>query len=305
LQSERFSRGKRERRISSAHPEAQMRWQGGRRSTNVEDMRGSRVPMMVGGGGIGAVILALIALALGVDPGAVLQGGGSEAGAPAAYPGDTVAAGEGDEASDFVRVVLADTEDTWAELFRQMGDRYQDPKLVLFTGAVQSACGFAQAAVGPFYCPRDQKVYLDLGFFDELRQRFGAPGDFAEAYVIAHEIGHHVQTLLGITQQVDALRARSSQREANALSVLTELQADCFAGVWAHHATTPLDPGDIDEALRAASAIGDDKLQKEAQGYVVPESFTHGTSAQRVSWFRRGYQSGEVRQCDTFAAAGV
>jgi predicted metalloprotease len=268
-------------------------------------MRGSRVPMMVGGGGIGAVILALIALALGVDPGAVLQGGGSEANTPAAYPGDTAAAGASDEASDFVRVVLADTEDTWAELFRQMGDQYQDPKLVLFTGAVQSACGFAQAAVGPFYCPRDQKVYLDLGFFDELRQRFGAPGDFAEAYVIAHEIGHHVQTLLGVTQQVDALRARSSQREANALSVLTELQADCFAGVWANHAKTPLDPGDIDEALRAASAIGDDRLQEEAQGYVVPESFTHGTSAQRVGWFRRGYESGEVRQCDTFVEAGL
>jgi len=201
---------------------------------------------------------------------------------------------------------LADTEDTWRTLFRQMGGAYQDPKLVLFTGAVQSACGFAQAAVGPFYCPGDQKVYIDLGFFQELKNRFQAPGDFAQAYVIAHEIGHHVQNLLGISAKVQSLRDRVSAAEANDLSVRLELQADCLAGVWAYHAHQSrqiLEAGDVEEGLNAANAIGDDRLQMQAKGYVAPDSFTHGSSAQRVRWFKRGIAGGDLRQCDTFNAA--
>ena len=224
----------------------------------------------------------------------------------AAPPQQSAAAPPGqDDLRQFVSVVLADTEDTWRDLFRRMGGVYQDPKLVLFTGAVQSACGFAQAAVGPFYCPADQKVYIDLSFYQELKNRFRAPGDFAQAYVIAHEIGHHVQNLLGISGQVEALRSRVREAEANTLSVRLELQADCFAGVWAHHAHKArqiLEAGDVEEGLNAASAIGDDRLQMQAKGYVAPDSFTHGSSAQRVRWFKRGLAGGDLRQCDTFKA---
>jgi predicted metalloprotease len=278
-----------------------MRWQGGRRSSNVQDRRGIGVGG-VAGGGIGAVILALVALALGVDPSVVLQ---TDPGTTASAPAGSASGGPGDEMGEFVAVVLADTEDTWNPLFREMGRSYEEPTLVLFSDAVQSACGFTRAAVGPFYCPPDRQVYIDLAFFRELDQTLGAPGDFAQAYVIAHEVGHHVQTLLGISEEVQAQSRRLSRAEANALSVRQELQADCFAGIWAHHAQRErqvLEPGDIEEALTAASAIGDDRLQRQSQGQVVPESFTHGSSAQRVRWFRRGFESGEVRACDTFGA---
>jgi len=205
-----------------------------------------------------------------------------------------------------VSAVLATTEDSWQDLFRQYGQRYDDPKLVLFSGAVRSACGLGQSAMGPFYCPGDEKVYIDLDFYQELKSRFRAPGDFAQAYVIAHEIGHHVQKLLGIMDQVEAVRQRMGSTEANALQVRVELQADCFAGVWANRAQESqkiIEPGDIDEALNAASAIGDDRIQKQTQGYVVPDSFTHGSSEQRVRWFRRGYETGKLEACDTFKTA--
>jgi predicted metalloprotease len=277
-----------------------MRWTMGRRSGNVEDRRGVGVPL-VAGGGLGTIALLLLALFFGFDPGAVLQtepsAPGPETNVPAASPGQ-------DELRDFVSVVLADTEDTWRELFRRMNREYRDPTLVLFNGSVDSACGMAGAAVGPFYCPDDHKLYLDFSFFRALRDRFGAPGDFAQAYVIAHEVGHHVQTLLGISDRVAGTRRQLDRRDANALAVRQELQADCLAGVWAHHADASrqiLEEGDLEEALGAASAIGDDRLQRQSQGRVVPESFTHGTSAQRVSWFRRGFDSGEVGRCDTFS----
>ena len=199
--------------------------------------------------------------------------------------------------------MLADTEDTWNELFRRSGKKYREPTLVLFSGAVESACGFASAAVGPFYCPNDQKLYIDLSFYGDLKNKFGAPGDFAQAYVIAHEIGHHVQNLLGIADRVQSLRTRAGQAEANKLSVMMELQADCLAGVWAYHAQKArhiLEPGDMEEALQAASSIGDDRLQRQSRGYVTPDSFTHGSSAQRVSWFQRGIRSGDLGQCNTF-----
>lgn len=262
------------------------------------------VPIGVAGGGIGTIILVIAALFFGFDPSVILQGGD---------PSTQVAPGPGpapskadDEVRDFVSVVLADTEDVWRELFRKRNAEYRDPTLVLFSRAVQSACGFAQAAVGPFYCPADHKVYLDLSFFRDLRDRFGAPGDFAQAYVIAHEVGHHVQALLGISERVHAARQRAGEREANALSVKLELQADCFAGVWAFHAQKArqiLEEGDVEEALNAASAIGDDRLQQKSRGYVAPDSFTHGSAAQRVEWFQRGLKSGRTDQCDTFAAA--
>jgi predicted metalloprotease len=207
--------------------------------------------------------------------------------------------------ADFVRVVLGDTEDTWTELFRAAGGTYELPVLVLFSGSVRSACGYADAAVGPFYCPGDHRVYIDLSFYQEMQTRFGAPGDFAQAYVIAHEVGHHVQTLIGVAEQVHAARGRATQEEANALSVRQELQADCFAGVWAFHAQRTrniLEQGDLEEALNAAAAIGDDRLQRQSQGYVVPESFTHGTSEQRMRWFREGFRTGETARCDTFQA---
>jgi predicted metalloprotease len=283
-----------------------MRWQTGRRSTNVEDQRSMRV----GGaakGGIGTVVLVLVALYFGVDPSVVLQGtGGGTGGSSDPAPVRHSAAEE--QLKDFVSVVLADTEDTWHELFRDAGSRYQEPHLVLFSGAVNSACGLAQAATGPFYCPGDQKVYIDLSFYRDLQQRFGAPGDFAQAYVIAHEIGHHVQTLLGISQEARKAQAKLGQTEVNALSVRQELQADCFAGIWAHHADRSrqiIESGDIDEALTAAAAIGDDRLQKQSRGYVSPDSFTHGSSAQRTKWFKRGWSKGEISACNTFETASL
>jgi predicted metalloprotease len=254
------------------------------------------------------VVIVLLALFFGIDPTALLQIGSEVAPPPAPEsrpPGSPGPAPERGGLPDFVSVVLADTEDTWTEVFRQGGRTYVAPRLVLFSGQVRSACGFGAAAMGPFYCPGDQKVYLDLSFFDELRARFRAPGDFAQAYVIAHEVGHHVQRLLGISEKVQTLREQVGREEANALSVRLELQADCFAGVWAHRANRArqiLESGDIEEGLNAASAIGDDRIQKQTQGYVVPESFTHGSAAQRVRWFRQGLERGEPNQCDTFAA---
>lgn len=284
-----------------------MRWQFGRRSDNVEDRRGMGGGGAAIGGGIGTLILALIALALGVDPSIVLQ----QSGNIPSPPGQTSTARlnpQEQELADFISVVLADTEDVWHEVFREMGSTYQEPKLVLFSGAVQSACGYAQSAMGPFYCPADQKVYLDLSFYQDLRDRHNAPGDFAQAYVVAHEVGHHVQTLLGISSQVNEARQRVGDRQANELSVRLELQADCFAGVWANRAQAArqvLEPGDVEEALNAASQIGDDRLQRQGQGYVVPDSFTHGSSQQRMRWFTRGIQSGDLRQCDTFSTNNI
>jgi hypothetical protein len=279
-----------------------MRWQGGRESSNVEDRRGmSMGGVGLAGGGIGAVVLVVVAMLLGVDPSIVLQG--MDPGAPGEQRSGS--ATPEDELGRFVSVVLADTEDTWKAVFRDMNRNYQEPRLVLFSGATQTACGTGQAATGPFYCPRDEKVYIDLSFYRELQSRFKAPGDFAQAYVIAHEIGHHVQNQLGIMEQVDQLRARASRSQANAISVRLELQADCFAGIWAHHAQRSrqvLEQGDLEEALNAASAIGDDRLQKQGQGYAVPETFTHGSSAQRVAWFKRGFETGQMRSCDTFSA---
>ncbi|MER3493232.1 MAG: flagellar biosynthesis protein FlgM [Mastigocladus sp. ERB_26_2] len=279
-----------------------MRWEFGRRSTNVEDRRGSRVSAPVVGGGIGAVVLAVIVALLGGDPSVILE----QTQTPSDRSSQTQRPATEDQAAEFVSVVLADTEDTWSNLFQQMGRTYVEPKLVLFTNAVESACGFARSAVGPFYCPADQKVYIDLSFYQDLKNKYQAPGDFAQAYVIAHEVGHHVQNLMGISSRVSRLQRRVSEVEANQLSVRQELQADCFAGVWAYHANQSrqiLEPGDIEEALNAASSIGDDRLQSQSRGYVVPESFTHGSSAQRVRWFKRGIQTGDPAQCDTFAVA--
>ncbi len=284
-----------------------MRWKGGRRSQNVEDRRG--VPARRGGmvgGGIGTVVIVLlVSYFLGVDPAMLLQNMPMESAtvadetAPAPEPG-------ADLLADFVTVVLGDTEDTWDGIFRDSGSSYQPPRLVLFSDAVNSACGFAQAAMGPFYCPADQKVYIDLSFYRDLQDRFQAPGDFAQAYVIAHEIGHHVQNLLGTSAQVQRRRQSASEAEGNALSVRLELQADCYAGVWANQANRArniIEQGDVEEALNAASAIGDDRLQQQSRGYVSPDSFTHGSAAQRVRWFRRGLESGLPGQCDAFAAA--
>jgi predicted metalloprotease len=282
-----------------------MRWQSGRRSDNVLDRRG--VSLSRGALGGGAVIVALIAALLGAPQSVVrslLEGGGGQV--TETESGRVPSAAEND-AADFVKVVLGSTEDVWTGVLpRQAGRPYEAPKLVLFTEAVESACGIAGAAVGPFYCPSDARVYLDLSFFGELAQRFGAPGDFAQAYVIAHEVGHHVQNLLGLSDRVRARRARMTPVESNQLSVATELQADCLAGVWAFHANSAgqlLEPGDAEEGLRAASAIGDDRLQREARGRVVPESFTHGSSAERVRWFKTGMTSGRMADCDTFAGA--
>jgi predicted metalloprotease len=275
-----------------------MRWESGRRSDNVIDARG-RGTRLAAGGGIGMAVLALVVYLLGGDPSVVTD---ARPPGPQAQPEASRQAP--DTQSEFVSVVLGDTEDTWEALFqKRFGRSYQKPQLVLFTGSVESACGFARAAMGPFYCPRDQRVYIDLAFYDELQRRFKAPGDFAQAYVIAHEVGHHVQTLMGISNQVRAAQQRAGEAQANALSVRQELQADCFAGLWAHHAQRSrnvLEAGDIEEALGAASAIGDDRLQKRTQGYVVPESFTHGTSEQRMTWFRRGFEDGRLEACDTF-----
>jgi uncharacterized protein len=272
-----------------------MQWRGRRESSNIEDRRGSGG--LVAGGGIGAVIIGLIYYLLGGDPSnAPVQMDPTQA-ERSIDPAD-------DSLSHYVGVVLAETEDVWTKLFQQEGKQYVDPHLVLFTQQVASACGRAGASMGPFYCSLDNKVYIDLSFYRELRNRFGAGGDFAQAYVIAHEVGHHVQNLLGISDKVQQLQQRSSSKAANALSVRLELQADFFAGVWAHYEKQrgTLDPGDIEEALNAATAIGDDKLQQESQGRVVPDAFTHGTSAQRARWFRKGYETGDPNQGDTFNA---
>lgn len=302
-----------------------MRWRGNRKSSNVEDRRGMRISGRGGsgirGGGMlnllpivfkflgfkGTAILVVCVGAYGLftgNLGNMLGGLGLQQGATTHMSTEPLReTAEEKELVDFVSVVLADTEDTWTELFRQKGQTYQAPRLVLFRDSVSSACGMAQSAVGPFYCPGDQQVYIDLGFFDQLHNRFNAPGDFAQAYVIAHEVGHHIQTLLGISRKVHAARSRLSKTEGNKLSVRQELQADCLAGVWANHADSTrqlLEAGDIEEGLRAASAIGDDTLQKQSRGYVSPDSFTHGSSAQRVQWFKTGLASGDMGSCDTF-----
>ncbi|HEX4696402.1 MAG TPA: neutral zinc metallopeptidase [Candidatus Udaeobacter sp.] len=279
-----------------------MLWQGQRESENVEDERGSggggRLAI---GGGIGGVIVIVLYLLLGGDPQALFN---SQQDTSISQSGDVHAVPR-DEAAKFVAVVLADTEDAWHDIFRQMGRQYEEPKLVLFSDQTFSGCGFASGASGPFYCPEDRRVYIDLGFYRLLQERLGAGGDFAQAYVIAHEVGHHVQNLLGITDRVQAARRRASDSEYNQLSVRLELQADFLAGVWARYADRTkqvVQAGDIEEAMRAAAAVGDDRLQRKAHGYVVPDSFTHGTSEQRVRWFRKGYETGDLRQGDTFNA---
>ncbi|HXU88584.1 MAG TPA: neutral zinc metallopeptidase [Methylomirabilota bacterium] len=280
-----------------------MRWQMGRRSDNIDDRRGVGMGGVAIGGGLGTVVILVLALFFGLDPSAILQGNDPSLSTEPPAGQQRAAPPEEEQLKDFVSVVLADTEDTWNEIFRRMNREYRDPQLVLFSGAVRSACGAAQSAVGPFYCPADQKVYLDLGFFRELRDRFGAPGEFAQAYVIAHEIGHHVQQQLGISDRVRSMQSRGGERQSNALSVRLELQADCFAGVWANNANRSrqiLEQGDVEAGLNAAAAIGDDRLQGQSRGYVVPDAFTHGSSAQRVRWFTRGLETGAVRQCDTF-----
>ncbi len=293
-----------------------MKIEDGRESDNVEDRRGMgggfgrRGGMPIGGRsiGIGTVVLVLVGLYFGVNPATVLnmtagpatevQSGSASQGRPGVPPED--------EMGRFVSKVLADTEDTWSVLFSQAGKQYAKPTLVLYSGATRSACGIGQAQMGPFYCPEDRKVYIDLVFFQDLQTRFRAPGDFAQAYVIAHEIGHHVQNLLGISGRVQAMRQRSGEAQANQLSVRLELQADCLAGIWANHANRTrsiLEAGDVEEALNAATAIGDDRLQQQSRGHAMPDSFTHGSSAQRVRWFRRGLESGQLSQCNTFEAA--
>lgn len=276
-----------------------MRWTGRRESGNLEDRRGGGGRFALGGG-IG-IIVVIIALLLGRNPQELLN----------AIPGQEQSTGTSspdDEQAKFVDAVLVDTEDVWNALFRQMGSQYKEPNLVLFSGSTSSGCGFAGAATGPFYCPADEKVYIDLSFYDELKNRFDAPGDFAMAYVIAHEIGHHVQNLLGITDKVDRMRGQVSEKEYNKLSVRLELQADFLAGVWAHHdqkMKNILEEGDIEEALQAANAVGDDRLQQQSQGTVVPDAFTHGTSEQRMRWFKKGFETGDIKQGDTFSAAGL
>jgi uncharacterized protein len=282
-----------------------MRWQLGRRSTNVEDRRGSRVAAPLVGGGIGTILLAVVVTLLGGDPSIIFDQVGTSTGGDPYAQTETQGTPADDQQAQFVSAVLADTEDTWNAIFQQLGEDYIEPPLVLYTDAVESACGFARSATGPFYCPRDQKVYLDLSFYKDLEERHQAPGDFAQAYVIAHEVGHHVQNQLGISGKVQSVQQQVSEAQANQLSVRLELQADCFAGIWAHHANRSrqvLEQGDVEEALNAASSIGDDRLQREARGYVVPESFTHGTSAQRVQWFKRGVESGDLAACDTFGS---
>lgn len=275
-----------------------MRWQGRRESGNVEDRRGSRGGL-VAGGGIGAIVIALLVYFLGGDPSQVMN---TQPGAAQRQMSPQEQARE-DEAAKFVKVVLAETEDVWNKIFSENNQQYKEPRLVLFTEMVQSACGNATSASGPFYCPADQQVYIDLSFYDELKNNLNAPGDFAMAYVIAHEVGHHIQNLLGISEKVQRMRGRLSETEYNKLSVKLELQADFLAGVWAHHTQQMagiIEPGDIEEALNAANAIGDDRLQQQSRGYVVPDAFTHGTSAQRVYWFKKGFQTGDINQGDTF-----
>ena len=288
-----------------------MDFRNGRESRNVEDRRGQGGRRLGGGGkiGIGTIVIALIAMYFGIDPSVVLNT--SEMVAPPAIestpPGQPRSPAE-DEMARFVSMVLADTEDTWGPIFKAGGAQYREPGMVLYTGATRSGCGVGQAEMGPFYCPADGKVYLDLAFFDELGQRYGAQGDFAQAYVIAHEVGHHVQNLLGISDKVQQARQRVSEREANLLSVRLELQADCLSGVWANHAHRSrqvLEAGDVEEGLAAASAVGDDRMQKQARGFAVPDSFTHGSAAQRVRWFRNGLESGDLRACDTFSSPNL
>lgn len=289
-----------------------MKWEGHRESDNVEDRRGGGGSPVLGGRsvGIGTIVIALVGgWVLGINPLTILgllSGGGQPA--QVQSQGPTQRPPADDTLARFVSTVLADTEDVWQAVFRQGGGRYQEPRLVLFRGSTPTACGTGQAAMGPFYCPADQKVYIDLGFYETLKNRLGAPGDFAQAYVIAHEVGHHVQNQLGISGKVDQMRGRVSKVEYNALSVRLELQADCFAGVWAHHAQNArqiLERGDVEEAMNAAAKIGDDALQRASGGAVVPESFTHGTSAQRQRWFYNGLQNGSVKACDTFAARSL
>ena len=285
-----------------------MRLEDQERSSNIEDRRGMSVGRGVAGGGIGVVVIALVAMFMGVDPSVILNSGlvsGPGQQAPQQEVA-THAPSREDKMADFVAAVLGSTEATWSEIFAGGGRTYRKPVLVLFSGAVQSACGYAQAAVGPFYCPPDQKLYIDLAFYRDLQDRFRAPGDFAQAYVIAHEVGHHVQNQLGIAGKVQAARQRASDRQSNELSVRMELQADCLAGIWAANANRSkriLEPGDIEEGLNAAAAVGDDRLQQAASGRVSPESFTHGSARQRSRWFRRGLESGDLKACDTFAAA--
>jgi len=278
-----------------------MLWRGRRQSENIEDRRGFGGRGIAIGGGLGGIIVLLLALLLGADPRQLLQQ------LPRDNPGSSAPTSQGtspeeEELKQFVSVVLAETEDVWTSVFREMNRQYRKPTLVLFRDSVSSACGQAGAAVGPFYCPADEKLYIDLSFFRELRSRFRAPGDFAIAYVVAHEVGHHVQNLLGTMEQVNNAQRQSGEERANALSVRLELQADFYAGEWAHYAQQRgiLEPGDVEEALNAASAVGDDRLQRQSQGYVVPDSFTHGTSQQRAVWFKRGLESGDIRQGDTF-----
>ena len=296
-----------------------MRWEGNRESSNVEDVRDSGDGGGGGGGfgfggrtiGIGTIVIALVGGAIfGINPltllGMLSGGGGGPA--PQAQQAPAHAPPADDKGAKFVSVVLADTEDVWTQLFTNGGATYHPPKLVLFRGAVATGCGSGQSAMGPFYCPNDQKVYIDLGFYETLRTRLGAPGEFAQAYVIAHEVGHHVQDELGITRKVDGMRSRMGQAQANAVSVRVELQADCFAGVWANHSQQSkhwLDPGDVEAAMNAAAKIGDDALQRSAGRSVVPESFTHGSSAQRQRWFNAGYQGGTVKGCDTFGTQSL
>lgn len=278
-----------------------MRWEGRRESDNVEDRRSLAKPVVAGGGLLG-IILVLVVIFLGGDPTPLLQQMQNNP-PPQQQAGPAEGIPANDSQARFVSVVLADTEDVWTEQFRQLQKPYRKPKLVLFREQVRSACGFQGAATGPFYCPPDEKVYIDLSFYDDMKHKLGAPGDFAQAYVVAHEIGHHVQKLLGISDQVHDLRRRVNKEQANELSVRQELQADFYAGVWAHHAEQNwriLEPGDVEEALRAASAIGDDRLQMQSRGFVVPESFTHGTSQQRARWFLKGLKTGDMSQGNTF-----
>ncbi|HYH83996.1 MAG TPA: neutral zinc metallopeptidase [Pyrinomonadaceae bacterium] len=284
-----------------------MRWRGREESSNVEDRRGIGGAGLAVGGGLGSVVILVIALLFGVDPSQLLNSGQEGGPGPATQTGQQPTNPQEDEMVKFVRVVVRDTEKVWGDIFQKSGRQYREPRLEIFSQQTQSACGVAGASVGPFYCPADQKIYIDLSFYDEMKRRFRAPGDFAQAYVIAHEVGHHVQNLLGTSGKVDALQRRAGEAQANRLSVMLELQADCYAGVWGFYEQQHgiIEPGDIEEALNAASAIGDDRLQKEAQGYVVPDSFTHGSSEQRARWFRQGFESGDTRRCDTFNARGL
>jgi len=276
-----------------------MRWQGRAGSGNIEDRRGMGMALPVGGGIGGLILVLLISALTGTNPTDIINSSPPPSESVGTAGSDSL---ENDPQAQFVSVVLKSTEEVWEEVFRQRGADYQEPRLVLFTNATQSACGVGQSAMGPFYCPSDNKVYLDLSFFRDLDTRFGAPGDFAQAYVVAHEVGHHIQTLTGVSERVHAMQQRTSQREGNQLSVRMELQADCYAGVWGHYAARQnlLDPGDAEEGLRAAAAIGDDRLQRQSQGRVAPESFTHGSSEDRMSWLRRGLDRGQLEACDTF-----